>query len=86
VFEGNPQKGAHPLRAGFPLLQGAAVGHPSGRGAQFFALALRSGFYLGEDLVGIDITWVSDPLDPSRSFQGMLAQVIYERHRALGYL
>jgi hypothetical protein len=36
--------------------------------------------------VGTDITWVSDPVDPSRSFQGMLAQVIYERHRALGYL
>jgi hypothetical protein len=43
-------------------------------------------FLLGEDLVGSDITWVSDPLDPSRSFQGMVAQVIYERHRALGYL
>lgn len=43
-------------------------------------------FALGDDLQGTDLAWVSDPLDPSRSFSGSLRQVVYERHRALGYL
>jgi len=43
-------------------------------------------FALADDLQGADLAWVRDPLDPSRSFSGSLGQVVYERHRALGYL
>lgn len=42
-------------------------------------------FALADDLNGIDVVWVSDPLEPGRSFTGRLAQV-YQRQRALGYL
>lgn len=43
-------------------------------------------FALAYDLKGADLAWVSDPLDASRSCSGTLGRVIYERHRALGYL
>jgi hypothetical protein len=43
-------------------------------------------FVLTEDLKGADLAWVSDPLDPRRSFSGTLGEVIHKRHRALGYL
>lgn len=43
-------------------------------------------FALADDLKRIDLAWVSDPVDPSRSCSGTLAEVVYQRHRALGYL
>lgn len=43
-------------------------------------------FALADDLKGTDQAWVSDPLDPRRSCSGTFTEVIYARHRALGYL
>lgn len=43
-------------------------------------------FLLADDLDRTDWAWVSDPIDPSRSFEGRLGEVIYARHEALGLL
>lgn len=36
-------------------------------------------FDLGEDLHGIDLAWVSDPIDPARSCRGLLHEVVGAR-------
>lgn len=43
-------------------------------------------FLLAADCADIDLTVVSDPINPAHSFKGGLARAIYERHKALGML
>ena len=43
-------------------------------------------FLLAEDLRGVDLAWVSDPVMPAHSCHGTLGEVLHARHVALGLL
>jgi hypothetical protein len=43
-------------------------------------------FLLAADCANVDLTVVSDPINQAHSAKGTLAQVIYQRHKALGLL
>lgn len=71
AFAASPASAINVLTVGgHPILNVSLVG----------ILTIR--FALAGDLKGADLAWVSDPLDPRRSFSGTLGEVVYERHRA----